>query len=62
MTKGPQVPVTPLDTMGATPYVTDVIQANHQIACVTHQFGWTLCGRPKSSIFLVPGDSRSMIP
>lgn len=28
----------------------------------TYQFGWTLCGRPNNSIFLVPGERRSMIP
>jgi hypothetical protein len=27
-----------------------------------YQFGWTLCGRPNNSIFLVPGERRSMIP
>lgn len=28
----------------------------------TYQLGCTLCGRPKSSIFLVPGESLSIIP
>jgi len=28
----------------------------------TYQLGWTLCGRPKSSILRVPGDNLSMMP
>lgn len=28
----------------------------------SYQLGWTLWGRPKSSILRVPGESRSIIP
>jgi len=28
----------------------------------TNQLGWTLCGRPNSSILRVPGDNLSMMP
>lgn len=50
-------------------YPTRAQKRNHQgnsntvyVTLFTNQLGCTLCGLPNNSIFLVPGERRSMIP